>query len=314
MIKPVTFQGVFNFNANLYALEVKSRFIDQAHADGFYKGYGEELKASIVGTSIHIGTGAFCVQGRMCEVVSTEVVTPGQLINGYKGYVVARVETYHPADENNVTFIAKLGTSLDAIPLVKEDIYATVADKTNKVYEYPIYSFAINDTTITALQKIIQPVADYATLKKAVDDVVDKATSALSKATTAESNSTSAVTKAGTAEKNSAVALSKATTAESNASDAKQIAGNLDSKITQAVATAGQAETHSKNAVNTANDTASLVTKEHEAMSKEIEGLRKQIVEGQGTTVTKDGVQLSVYNADDNITIVDTIELFGGKA
>lgn len=30
MIKPVTFQGCFNFNANLYALEVRSRFIDQS--------------------------------------------------------------------------------------------------------------------------------------------------------------------------------------------------------------------------------------------------------------------------------------------
>lgn len=38
MIKPVTYQGVFNFKANLYALEVKSRFIDQSKADGYYKG------------------------------------------------------------------------------------------------------------------------------------------------------------------------------------------------------------------------------------------------------------------------------------
>lgn len=37
MIKPVTYQGVFNFKANLYALEVKSRFIDQSKADGYYK-------------------------------------------------------------------------------------------------------------------------------------------------------------------------------------------------------------------------------------------------------------------------------------
>lgn len=38
-IKPVTYQGVFNFAANLYALEVKSRFIDQNKANGYYKGY-----------------------------------------------------------------------------------------------------------------------------------------------------------------------------------------------------------------------------------------------------------------------------------
>ena len=41
MIKPVTFQGQFNFNANLYALEVKSRFIDQNNAHGYYTGYGD---------------------------------------------------------------------------------------------------------------------------------------------------------------------------------------------------------------------------------------------------------------------------------
>ena len=62
MIKPVTYQGVFNFKANLYALEVKSRFIDQSKADGYYKGYGDELAATIVGQSIQIGTGAFVVQ------------------------------------------------------------------------------------------------------------------------------------------------------------------------------------------------------------------------------------------------------------
>ena len=45
MIKPVTFQGQFNFNANLYALEVKSRFIDQNNAHGYYTGYGDELAA-----------------------------------------------------------------------------------------------------------------------------------------------------------------------------------------------------------------------------------------------------------------------------
>ena len=65
MIKPVTYQGVFNFKSNLYALEVKSRFIDQSKANGFYKGYGEELAAKIIGQTIQIGTGAFVVQGRM---------------------------------------------------------------------------------------------------------------------------------------------------------------------------------------------------------------------------------------------------------
>jgi len=57
-IKPVTYQGVFNFAANLYALEVKSRFIDQNKANGYYKGYGSELAATVVGQQIQIGTGA----------------------------------------------------------------------------------------------------------------------------------------------------------------------------------------------------------------------------------------------------------------
>lgn len=59
MIKPVTFQGCFNFNANLYALEVRSRFIDQSKANGYYKGYGNELAAQIVGQKIQIGTARF---------------------------------------------------------------------------------------------------------------------------------------------------------------------------------------------------------------------------------------------------------------
>ena len=152
MIKPVTYQGVFNFKANLYALEVKSRFIDQSKADGYYKGYGDELSATIVGQSIRIGTGAFVVQGRMNEVTAAETVTP-QMTNGYVGYVVARIETYHPSDEENCSFVAYVGTSLDAIPLVKDDIYSAESETVNKAYELPIYSFAILNGTITNLQR-----------------------------------------------------------------------------------------------------------------------------------------------------------------
>ena len=97
-VKPVTYQGVFNFNANLYALEVKSRFIDQSKANGYYKGYGEELAATVVGTQIKIGTGAFVVQGRMNEITAAEMVSP-QMFDGFVGYVIARIETYHPSDE-----------------------------------------------------------------------------------------------------------------------------------------------------------------------------------------------------------------------
>lgn len=99
MIKSITFQGNRKFAANLYALEIKSRFIDQTHADGYYSGYGAELEAKVVGNQIQIGTGAFVVQGRISEVVSTEVVTP-TIYGNCVGYVVARIETYHVSDDN----------------------------------------------------------------------------------------------------------------------------------------------------------------------------------------------------------------------
>ena len=70
MIRPVTYQGVFNFDAHLYALEIKSRFIDQNNANGYYTGYGAELAATVVGNQIKIGTGAFIIQGRMNEITS----------------------------------------------------------------------------------------------------------------------------------------------------------------------------------------------------------------------------------------------------
>ncbi|MCM1532849.1 MAG: hypothetical protein NC114_11370, partial [Ruminococcus flavefaciens] len=74
VIKPVTYQGIFNFNANLYALEIKSRFIDQEHANGYYRGYGGELQATVVSNQIKIGTGAFVIQGRMNEITEEESV------------------------------------------------------------------------------------------------------------------------------------------------------------------------------------------------------------------------------------------------
>ena len=165
MIKPVTYQGVFNFKANLYALEVKSRFIDQSKADGYYKGYGDELAATVVGQSIQIGTGAFVVQGRMNEVTAAETVTP-QMTNGYVGYVVARIETYHPSDEENCSFVAYVGTSLDAIPLTKTTFTTQRRKRSTRYMKLPIYSFAISGGAITNLQKLIGAVEDYAKINK----------------------------------------------------------------------------------------------------------------------------------------------------
>ena len=72
MIKPVTFQGCVNFDANLYAVEVRSRFIDQTKANGYYRNYGEDIAASVIAQSIRIGTGAFLVQGRMVEITAAD--------------------------------------------------------------------------------------------------------------------------------------------------------------------------------------------------------------------------------------------------
>lgn len=282
MIKPVTYQGVFNFKANLYALEVKSRFIDQSKADGYYKGYGDELAATIVGQSIQIGTGAFVVQGRMNEVTAAETVTP-KMTNGYVGYVVARVETYHPSDEENCSFVAYVGTSLDAIPLVKDDIYSAESETVNKVYELPIYSFAISGGSITNLQKVISAVEDYAKINQTVVSALSTAQSALGTAQSAET---------------------KAQLAVDTANEAAETAETADGKADAAVSTANIAK-------NTADATAETVQQEHEQMTAEIEELAQAIADG-GTTVKRNGEALAIYEVDNVIETTDTITLDGG--
>lgn len=283
MIKPVTYQGVFNFKANLYALEVKSRFIDQSKADGYYKGYGDELAATVVGQSIQIGTGAFVVQGRMNEVTAAETVTP-QMTNGYVGYVVARIETYHPSDEENCSFVAYVGTSLDAIPLTKDDIYDAEAETVNKVYELPIYSFAISGGAITNLQKLIGAVEDYAKINQIVTSALSTAQTALTTAQTAETKAQSAV---------------------DTAADAVETAEAADGKADTAVSTANTAK-------STADAAAQTVQQEHEEMTAEINELREDIAEGQGTIVERGGEMLSRYPVDNVVETTDTITIEGG--
>ena len=283
MIKPVTYQGVFNFKANLYAIEVKSRFIDQSKADGYYKGYGDELAATIVGQSIQIGTGAFVVQGRMNEVTAAETVTP-KMTNGYVGYVVARVETYHPSDEENCSFVAYVGTSLDAIPLTKDDIYAAEAETVNKVYELPIYSFAISGGAITNLQKIIGAVEDYAKINQIVTSALSTAQAALTTAQEAETKAQSAVNTAAGAVETAEAADGKADTAVSTANTAK----------------------------STAEAAAQTVQQEHEEMTAEINELREDIAEGQGTIVERGGEMLTRYSVDNVVETTDAITIEGG--
>ena len=282
MIKPVTYQGVFNFKANLYAIEVKSRFIDQSKADGYYKGYGDELAATVVGQSIQIGTGAFVVQGRMNEVTAAETVTP-QMTNGYVGYVVARIETYHPSDEENCSFVAYVGTSLDAIPLVKDDIYSAESETVNKVYELPIYSFAISGGSITNLQKVISAVEDYAKINQTVVSALSAAQSALGTAQSAET---------------------KAQLAVDTANEAAETAETADGKADAAVSTANIAK-------NTADATAETVQQEHEQMTAEIEELAQAIADG-GTTVKRNGEALAIYEVVNVMETTDTITIEGG--
>ena len=283
MIKPVTYQGVFNFKANLYALEVKSRFIDQSKADGYYKGYGDELAATVVGQSIQIGTGAFVVQGRMNEVTAAETVTP-QMTNGYVGYVVARIETYHPSDEENCSFVAYVGTSLDAIPLTKDDIYNAEAETVNKVYELPIYSFAISGGAITNLKKLIGAVEDYAKINQIVTSALSTAQTALTTAQEAETKAQSAV---------------------NTAAGAVETADAADSKADTAVSTANTAK-------STAEAAAQTVQQEHEEMTAEINELREDIAEGQGTIVERGGEMLTRYPVDNVVETTDTITIDGG--
>lgn len=283
MIKPVTYQGVFNFKANLYALEVKSRFIDQSKADGYYKGYGDELAATVVGQSIQIGTGAFVVQGRMNEVTAAETVTP-QMTNGYVGYVVARIETYHPSDEENCSFVAYVGTSLDAIPLTKDDIYNAEAETVNKVYELPIYSFAISGGAITNLKKLIGAVEDYAKINQIVTSALSTAQTALTTAQEAETKAQSAVNTAAGAVETAEAADGKADTAVSTANTAK----------------------------STADTAAQTVQQQHEEMTAEINELREDIAEGQGTIVERGGEALTRYPVDNVVETTDTITIEGG--
>ncbi len=187
MIKPVTYQGLFNFKSNLYALEVKSRFIDQQHADGYYKNYGNELNATAVNNVISVGTGAFVIQGRMHEIAGGETVEVA-IENGKVGYLCARIETYHPSDEDNCSFVVKTGASLSAIALTQQDTYAAASETTNRVYECPIYSFTMTDGQITNLTKVLPAVADYNTVKQIADEAFAKATTALNTSNSASSN------------------------------------------------------------------------------------------------------------------------------
>lgn len=312
MIKPVTFQGQSNFNANLYALEVKSRFIDQNNAHGYYTGYGDELAATVVGgNQIQVGTGAFVVCARMAEITAPEMLRP-QIFDGFKGYVVARIETYHPADEGNVTLVAKIQTSWEALnrELEQNDVYAADADNINTAYELPIYSFEISGTQIVKLTRLIKPVCDYATIKAIVDNALATAENAVTAANTAVTTSNDAnakaadaVTTANGANAKSDNAVSVANAAAENATTALNTANGLDAQIKSANETAA-----------TALDTADGAAADADAVTLKVAELEKQIGEKQGTKVTLNGEAQATFEAGGLIDEADKIILLGGGA
>lgn len=313
MIKSITFQGNRKFAANLYALEIKSRFIDQMHADGYYSGYGSELEAKVVGNQIQIGTGAFVVQGRISEVVSTEVVTP-TIYGNCVGYVVARIETYHVSDDNNCTFKAYVNTALSEIPLRQDDVYATNADNENLVYELPIYSFEIKDRTIVNLQKLIKPIDDYARVQKEVDQIVKSTNEALALVQSATESSEQATMSADNAVKKSDSAFRLATEAKTTADgladsiaqanttadEARQIAVEAEQASSNAVATANEAKTTADglaDSIAQANTTAG----EAKEMAEEAKEISEEALEQSkvtGTKVNVDGAFQSDLNFD----------------
>ena len=219
MIKSTTFKSAQNFKANLYALEVKSRFIDQNNANGFYIGYGDELSATVIGTSgIKIGSGAFLVQGRMVEIVSAETVSIAYE-EGKVGYIVCRIETNPAENVPNCTLAARTAASLSDISLTKEDVYAYNSEDTNKVYELALYSFGMQNTTINNVVKLISGIEEISEIKATADtakSTADAAKSTADAATTAASNAVSTANSANTQSSSNATRLSAAETKLNN--------------------------------------------------------------------------------------------------
>lgn len=296
MIKPVTYQGCFNFNANLYALEVRSRFIDQSKANGYYAGYGSELAAQIVGQKIQIGTGAFVVQGRMNEVTAAETVSP-QIFDGFVGYIVARIETYHPSDDENCTFKAIVNRTFEAITLEQNDVYAATADNINTAYELPIYSFEISGTQIVNLTKLIKPVADYATIKTIVDDALTKAQQAITTANAAVSTANAANAKATTAETKAASAETKATNAETKAASAETKATNAVSTANAANTKAQEANTIANNAKTAADNAVSAANEANNKADAATTTAAGAVGTAEGATETANAAKASAESA-----------------
>ncbi len=223
-IRPVTYQGASNFKSNLYALEVKSRFIDQTKANGYYKGYGEELQAIVSGNVVTVRSGAFLVQGRLNEIEPGGEAVTVTIQNGQVGYILARIETYHPDDTENCTLVARTGATLASITLTQEDTYQRTAESENKVYELPLYSFSMSGGVITNLVKLITPVEENTRTREIADAAKSVADEAKTTADEAKDTAESAKTIADEAKTTADAANNKANSAKATADEAKDTA------------------------------------------------------------------------------------------
>ena len=258
-IKPVTYQGVSNFKSNLYALEVKSRFIDQSAANGYYKGYGNELAPTASSNVITIGSGAFLVQGRLNEIDTGGEAVTVTIQNGYVGYVCARIETYHPDDTENCTLVVKTGASLGAITFTRDDTYQRTAESENKVYELPLCSFSMSGGKVTNLVRVITAIEENTATRDIANEAKSTAASAVSTANTANSTANAAKNTANTAATNASNAVSTANTAKNTADAASTNASN-------AVSTANAAKT-AATAAQTAAEKAQAAAENADAVS-----------------------------------------------
>ena len=160
MLRSIVFQGRKQFTAEYYATEIKNRSYKSTQSDGYYKGYGNELKSALIGdTTFRVNSGLFIVQGRQCAVVlgTTEDLQIPVQSKTIKGYIIARINTSVITGEN-IEIAYKLGTSSALPSLTQQDTF-NIDENTNAVYELPLYSFEIYKT-ITNVQKLIKPIAN----------------------------------------------------------------------------------------------------------------------------------------------------------
>ena len=158
MIQSVVFQGKKEFTAEYYSTEIKNRSYHAKDANGYYIGFGNELKSAIIGDNVfRVNSGLLLIQGRQCAIIAgtTEDVTIPLQSTSVQGYIIARMNTAVISGEN-VEITYKLGTAGALPSLVQEDTY-NISSSQNATYELPLYSFTMYKT-ITNVKKLINPV------------------------------------------------------------------------------------------------------------------------------------------------------------